>query len=1179
MRINTFHFLSRIFLPAFLLLTVNQLSAQQILRLPDTNWRLWPDTAAVWQNDPIFLPGDADLSQIPVNEPSNGWSSLDNRLGVEVTLPSSVEQHFWGAFGLRSYQNSYGYEESDSEVQSGQYLGVSWWWKTIKIPDSFAGKQVLLRIRGARLRAEVYLNGVLTGYNIITETAFVCDLSNAMKPGEDNLLAIRITNPGGQMDWIDVKLMNWGKYEFHSSHGFGGLDRGLTIEAHDAVYPSDCWVANRPDLKTVEANVQIQNTTKQMVAGTMTFTITSVDGRHTQPSISVPFSAQPGESVVKQSITVENPVLWSLSNPYRYKLNVVISTQTANTNIVESRDVQFGMRWFDVEGVGSNAMLVFNNSRIRLVSAISWGFWGYNGLFPTPELALREVKAAKELGLNCLQFHRNIGKTDVLDIQDSLGLLRYMEPGGGITALGTRYNPGAFGEGKKGYSNLNTTGAGGKPETFAERYMEEKIIRMIRDHRRHPSLVMWVVQNEMSPDLNNPRIYHLLRRMHAEDPGRLIVLKSGVPTICQAWMRPWFDNILVDDSAGWSGWDDQHTVGGPGVWKDNMYLGPDSFTHKATSKTAIMMWGEMLGAAVPDNHAVMVRELDKLNGKSYDYLDHKEILDAYEAFLDRYHFREAFPTTEGLFNEISSKCYDFWGRVIETSKLSEENDFLVISGWETTAIENHSGLVDNLRMFKSDPTLVSSRLKPMHPVIRANTLVCSRGQQVDLDLYLINETGVPHSGSMTLTMKSPSGNTTVVGSYTVPTWEKGRFVYPLALEVNSPVFAESGMYTFELKADKSATISTTERILVPDDKLTGKLPKKVAISGDNALLNNALWTFYKIRAVPYVAGRKYDLIIASHHFSSVEASIVHNVEIANTDDDSLYNTENYGSPNVLRYDFTGIGNGTARVTLRFSESYFSDPEMRVFDVALNGTTVLNDLDIFARTGGKRIAFDTTITLSNVASNLSITFPEAKANNPCINAFKIEMPDTVIAINCGGDKYTDSKGLTWYSYESQTPIIRDILDAVSTGGKLLLLPQNAGATREYARTLKYFDLLNTSGSVGPARQPWMGSWVFVRENPVFKGLPVNCALTSHYQLGATDADGIVLDDDRAEIFAAYSRDHSRRIGAACFTAPIGQGRLTFLGFSSLPAAALGEVNTMHPLIAKILLKNSLIFASK
>jgi beta-galactosidase len=97
------------------------------------------------------------------------------------------------------------------------------------------------------------------------------------------------------------------------------------------------------------------------------------------------------------------------------------------------------------KGIGTDAKLVFNNKRIVPISAISWGYWGRNGLWPDAEMAEREVVNAKKIGLTALQFHRNIGKPAVLDVQDRLGLLRCEEPGGGKFALGARYSRGPYG--------------------------------------------------------------------------------------------------------------------------------------------------------------------------------------------------------------------------------------------------------------------------------------------------------------------------------------------------------------------------------------------------------------------------------------------------------------------------------------------------------------------------------------------------------------------------------------------------------------------------------------------------------------------------------------------------------------------------------------------------------------
>ena len=64
------------------------------------------------------------------------------------------------------------------------------------------------------------------------ELLFEAELTHAAKPGGKNVLAIRITNPFGRLDWIDGMNAQWGAVKLYRSHGFGGLDRGMTISAH-----------------------------------------------------------------------------------------------------------------------------------------------------------------------------------------------------------------------------------------------------------------------------------------------------------------------------------------------------------------------------------------------------------------------------------------------------------------------------------------------------------------------------------------------------------------------------------------------------------------------------------------------------------------------------------------------------------------------------------------------------------------------------------------------------------------------------------------------------------------------------------------------------------------------------------------------------------------------------------
>ncbi|MCK4894528.1 MAG: hypothetical protein KAT07_11200, partial [Calditrichia bacterium] len=94
------------------------LRSQEIIEIPDTGWSLWPDTAASWEEDELFLPEHVNLSELPVNLPTGGWQVLRENPGKIITLPATVEQYFWGKFGYRPYQDEYYFEKDDLQVKN-----------------------------------------------------------------------------------------------------------------------------------------------------------------------------------------------------------------------------------------------------------------------------------------------------------------------------------------------------------------------------------------------------------------------------------------------------------------------------------------------------------------------------------------------------------------------------------------------------------------------------------------------------------------------------------------------------------------------------------------------------------------------------------------------------------------------------------------------------------------------------------------------------------------------------------------------------------------------------------------------------------------------------------------------------------------------------------------------------
>ena len=813
-----------------------------VIAVPDTGWRLWPDQKAEWKNDTVYLPEDVHLASLPVNPPSGGWEALSATQGIPVTLPCTVEQYFWGLTGMRPYHDEYRFETADDEVKNGAYYGVSWWWHALEIPAAFQGKRIFLRIRGARQRAEVYLNRQLVGYSLMEELPFECDITAAAQPGAANQLAIRITNPGGRLDWVDGGRITWGNATFQKSHGFGGLDRALTLSAHGPARIRDSWVLNTPEPRRITVHAEVENTGPAAHTSLLRFSILDPVSNRELAQVKVPAPLGANEtSVFQAELICPSAQLWDLDAPHLYRMKAEWAG-SADSSASDTRTIDFGFRWFAPEGIGTNALFRLNGSRVRIYTAISWGYWALNGLFPTPELAEKEVLVAQQFHLNCLNFHRNLAKEEVLAIQDRRGLLRCLEPGGGYQAVGRA----------------------GQAPGFAERYMEAKIIGMIRANRSHPSVVEYILQNEARPDLSNPNLERILRRMKTEDPSRTIVANDGFASRApQAWMEPYSDHLRTSAEGGAGGWWDEHQGQPSDVWQDAQYISPTQFLYYSADRTEIVEWGEMKGAASIDDHAALVRQIMKHGGHSYDLADHEELLAVYEKFLDTWGFRKAFPTASDLFQSIGRRAYESWGQFLENIRICDLNDYAAISGWESTAIENHSGLVDNFRDFKSNPDPIRNSLLPVRPVAKQKALVVALGEPVGFDLYLLNDSNRPAPGKLAFSIAEPRGARRAIGTWDAPAYVKDKLSYLVKESVSSPALDREGVWTthFSLAGNEEAEHRREIWVVNPTPHHFNSL--RVATLGLADEIAAQLAPIPGLKLEPFAEGQHYDLIVAS----------------------------------------------------------------------------------------------------------------------------------------------------------------------------------------------------------------------------------------------------------------------------------------------------------------------------
>ena len=246
---------------------------------------------------------------------------------------------------------------------------------------------------------------------------------------------------------------------------------------------------------------------------------------------------------------------------------------------------------------------------------------------------------------------------------------------------------------------------------------------MIRAFRSHPCVSVWTLQNETSPDIRNLRIFLRPEQNAQGEPFEDILLKSGVGADNQAWTLPYSDEWLHDDGTGHAGWWDQHTaIDSPGSgWIRCTNRRPISSIARKTRRRSSCgaNWRQALRRTITPRLWTGTR---RTSGLAMIWRRHGPIVAAYERFLDDYHFRSAFPSAEKLFQEAAAKHYFSAAHLLENARICNNVDYIVLSGWESTKIDDHSGMVDSLRQLKADPALIRQASEPEVLVVcRATT--------------------------------------------------------------------------------------------------------------------------------------------------------------------------------------------------------------------------------------------------------------------------------------------------------------------------------------------------------------------------------------------------------------------------------------------------------------------------
>ena len=292
------------------------------------------------------------------------------------------------------------------------YAGAAWYRRTVPVPAAWRGKSVTLRIGGAHRETTLFVNGQRIGDHHGFSAPFAFDVTDAVRPGGDNVIALRIANPGavpleGPREQKPVRPTGMLNY----IGNWGGIYGNVELRATDRTSIDRVYV--RPDVerRTATFAVTVQNREAQDYAGEVRVTIApGVEGR---APLTVPAG---GRSDVEVTVSIPDARLWSPDQPHLYTAAIALRQGRRERDRVEER---FGMRQVTTQG----NVLLLNGKPLYLRGYGDDNIEVLTGFPPAArEVYVQRLKQARSFGFNAVRFHSMTPSEEFFHAADEVGL-------------------------------------------------------------------------------------------------------------------------------------------------------------------------------------------------------------------------------------------------------------------------------------------------------------------------------------------------------------------------------------------------------------------------------------------------------------------------------------------------------------------------------------------------------------------------------------------------------------------------------------------------------------------------------------------------------------------------------------------------------------------------------------
>lgn len=349
--------------------------------------------------------------------------------------------------------------------EAGYRRGVSWYQRELKLTRELKNKRIFLYFEAVNHTAEVFVNEKFIGTHSGGYTAFVYDLTEVISFDQPNQILVKVDN---RLDKNKPPID--GDFTM-----YGGIYRDVWLIATDEIhlkvtdFASSGVRIETPKVSEGSALVKLSGTVVNTSAKPRQIEVvhTIVDQQNRQVSAVnsiITVKAKAEANFEQTSKQIYKPKLWSPERPYLYQVKTSIKE---NGKILDEISQPLGLRWFKFDGEKG---FFLNGKPLKLHGTNRHQDYAGLGNAVPESLQVKDLEIIKENGFNFLRLAHYPQDNSVLAAADRLGLLIWEE----IPIV----------------NQIHVS------EEF-NRNAKNMLTEMIRQHRNHPSIILWGYMNEV----------------------------------------------------------------------------------------------------------------------------------------------------------------------------------------------------------------------------------------------------------------------------------------------------------------------------------------------------------------------------------------------------------------------------------------------------------------------------------------------------------------------------------------------------------------------------------------------------------------------------------------------------------------------------------------------------------